>query len=466
MKKQTFALYFANRGTFPASILTSSKQEMMTALEEYGYRCILPPEETTANGAFTTTKEGMAYSGWLKDHEGEYDGVIVSLPNFGDENGVMAAMAEVKVPILIHAFPDQEGKMHYSVRRDSFCGKISVMNTLRQCGLHFTAFEPHTVSPKTLKFKKNIDDFAAVCRIVNGMRKFTVGLIGARATPFKTVRFDEIALQRLGISVETHDLSELFLRVQKINAGDPKVLEKRTRMQDYSDCSCVNTESLDQLCRLGVAIDEMIEEYGFDCIGIRCWSEIQEVLHVAPCVILSELSDRLIEACCETDACNAVIMRALRLASGKPSACMDWNNNFGEEEDKCILFHCGPTAQSFLQNKGRVTNHVLLASPGECCFGSNEGRLRSGPVTYCSAITENGNFNVYLGTGEITTDRIEEDYFGSAGVVKIDALQKKLIGIGKNGFRHHMVLSPGLFELPIREAFENYLGYKIIEIQR
>ena len=464
MEKQIFALYFANRGTFPESIIASSKREMISSLEEYGYSYILPPEDTTPNGAFTTTEEGNTYAKWLKMHDGEFDGVIISLPNFGDENGVIAAMSDVKTPILIQAFPDTEGKMDPANRRDSFCGKISVMNTLRQCGVHFTAFEPHTVFPGDKRFQKNIDDFASVCRIVKGMKKFTVGLIGARATPFKTVRFDEITLQHLGISVETHDLSELFMRVQKIRSGDSEMQEKKNRLKNYSDCSCVNEESVDMLCRLGVAIDNMIREYGFDCIGLRCWSEIQQVMHIAPCVILSKLNDRMIEACCETDACNAVIMRALRLASKKPSACMDWNNNFRDEDDKCILFHCGPTAQGFLQEKGKTTNHVLLASPGKNCFGSNEGRLSSGPVTYCSAITENGNFAVYVGEAEITDDKIDEDFFGSAGVIKIDALQQKLIGIGKNGFRHHMVLGQGLFEMPLREAFQNYLNYRIIEL--
>lgn len=464
MGKQVFALYFANRGNFPKSIIASSKKTLTAALDRYDYSYIMPPEETTVNGAFTTAAEGNQYAAWLKQNEGKYDGVILSLINFGDENGVMAAICEVKTPILIHAFPDLDGKMDPANRRDSFCGKISVMNTLRQCGVRFTVFAPHTVMPDDIRFKKNIDDFAAVCRIYKGMRKFTVGMIGARVTPFKTVRFDEITLQHLGISVETHDLSELFARIREIDENDLRVIEKNKRLQVYSDCSCVNKKSMTQLCLFSVAIDEMIDEYGFDCIGLRCWPEIEKTLSIAPCVILSELNDRMIEACCETDVCNAVIMRALRLASENPSACLDWNNNYRNEDDKCILFHCGPTAQSLMQVKGKTTNHVLLASPGNFCYGSNEGRLKSGAITYSSAITENGSLNVYIGEGRITADKIEDDFFGSAGVIEIKALQEKLISIGRNGFRHHMVLTPGSYEIPLREAFEHYLGYKIIEI--
>lgn len=464
MEKQKFALYIANRGTFPQKIIESSIQELTDSLNNSGYDYILPPKETTANGAFTTAAEGEWYAKWLKQHEGEYDGVIISLPNFGDENGAIAAMYGVTTPIFIHAFPDEEDKMDCSSRRDAFCGKISIMNTLRQCGIKFTISEPHTVSPRSVKFQKNIDDFATVCRVVKGMKKFSIGLIGARSTPFKTVRFDEITLQKLGITVETCDLSELFLRVQKLDGSHSKVIEKKKQLTGYSDCSCVTEEALDKLSCLGVAIDDMISEYRFDCIGIRCWTEIQQIINVAPCLILSELNDRMTEACCETDACNAVIMRALRLASGTPSACMDWNNNYKEEDDKCILFHCGPTANSLMKKKGKVTNHVLLAAPGKCCYGSNEGRLAGGGITYCSAITENGEFKVYIGEGKITEDAIDNRFFGSAGVVQIDSLQKKMIGIGKNGFRHHMVFTQGLYEAPMREAFVNYLGYKMIEI--
>lgn len=192
---------------------------------------------------------------------------------------------------------------------------------------------------------------------------------------------------------------------------------------------------------------------------------MQTVLGVAPCVLLSELNDRGIVASCEIDLCSAINMYSMLLASEKPTACLDWNNNYGEDPDKVILFHCGPVAQSLMAAKGRVTDHKMFAkaNPGSG-WGSNEGRIATFPMTFSNCKTENGKLTFYLGEGEFTSDPIEPEFFGCGGVAKINALQPKLIRLGQNGFRHHTAVGTGHMAKVLREAFTYYLGYEIMEI--
>lgn len=466
MKKQTFALYFGNRGFFPETLIDAARGEMTAALAKAGFGSLVMDSALTKFGAVETQDEGRRYAQWLSEHEGEYDGVILCLPNFSDENGAVYAMRDVKTPIFIQAYPDEIGKMDFEHRRDAYCGKLSIMDMFLQYNIKFTVAKPHTVHPASDAFAQNLKDFAAVCRIVNGAKRFTIGAIGARTTAFKTVRYDELALQKVGVTVDSYDLTELFTRAKAVDVTGQKLAAKKDHLKNYTNCSKVPEEKMNMLAQISVAIDDMIDEYHLDAISLRCWTEMQSELGIAPCVLLSELNDRGIAAACEMDVCNAVVMHALQLASGAPAMCLDWNNNYADDEDKCILFHCGPIAQSLMTAKGTVTDHKMFAKSGGagCGWGANEGRIAAFPMTYASGKTENGMFSVYMGEGEFTADPIEPEFFGCGGVAKIDKLQDKLLKIGKGGFRHHTAATSSHCGFAVREAFCNYLGYNIVEI--
>lgn len=465
MKKMTFALYFANRGFFPESLIAGARDEMVKAVTEAGYNYLITDENMTRYGAIETRAEGKIYANWLKQHEGQYDGIIVCLPNFGDENGGIAALQDCGVPILLQAYPDEIGKMDFEHRRDSYCGKFSFADVFHQYGVPFTMLEPHVVHPLSEVFVQNLKDFAAICRVVNGMRRFSIGAIGARTSKFKTVRYDEITLQKYGITVETFDLSELINKVQKMKDDEAKVIAKKDRLLNYTNFSCVPENKLNTLSKISVVIDNYIEEYELDCITLRCWDEMHQILGVAPCVLLSELNDRGIVASCEIDLCSAINMYAMQLASEQPTTVLDWNNNYTEDLDKVILFHCGPVAQSLMTDKGTVTDHKMFAKGNpDCGWGSNEGRIKAFPMTYSNCKTEDGKLTMYVGEGRFTDEPIEEGYFGCGGVAVIMDLQPKLIKLGQNGFRHHTSVGVGHLAKILKEAFTYYLGYDIMEI--
>ena len=48
-------------------------------------------EGATRYGAVETPKEGEIYAKFLFENKGKFDGVILCLPNFGDETGATAA---------------------------------------------------------------------------------------------------------------------------------------------------------------------------------------------------------------------------------------------------------------------------------------------------------------------------------------------------------------------------------------
>ncbi|NJD04755.1 MAG: hypothetical protein FIA99_19630 [Ruminiclostridium sp.] len=461
-----FALYFGNRGFFPESLISGARQEIKEVLQKLGYDTLIMNENATRFGAVETAEEGRKYATFLKKHTGEYDGVILSLPNFGDENGAIAALEDCGVPILIQAYPDEIGKMDFQQRRDAFCGKFSIMDVFCQYKLPFTTYMPHTVHPAAETFERHVNSFATVCLIVKKMKRFTVGAIGARTTAFKTVRFDELTLQKHGITTEALDLSELFMRVGDVKAGTDKFTTKRNRLENYTNWTGVPDEKLDMLSKVSVAIDDIINEYKLDCLALRCWIEMEKELGVAPCVLLSELNDRGFSAACELDVCNAIPMYALSLASGVPATCLDWNNNYGNDENKCILFHCGPVPQSLMTAKGKVIEHAMFAKSfgTGCGWGCNVGRIAESPMTYASSKTEEGKLIFYLDEGRFTGDPIEEGFFGCGGVAEIDSLQNKLLTIGKKGFRHHVGVTFGHVAHPVKEAFSIYLGYDLIEI--
>lgn len=463
MQKTTFALFFGNRGFFPGSLMAEAREELPRVLKAWGHEVIMLPAEATRHGAVETPREGEIYANFLRVNQGKYGGVILCLPNFGDETGAVAALQDAGTPIFVQGYPDDLDRMAPEVRRDAFCGKISIMDVFCQYGVKFSALKPHVVKPSSGQFKANIEHFDQVCRVVNGMKRMVVGAIGARTTAFKTVRIDELALQRHGITMETLDLSDVFARMKQVRSNAKTYHAKEETLRQYTSWEGVPERNLDTIVRLGVVLDDIIAEYRLDALALRCWIELQQQLGISACVLLGEMNNRGIPASCEVDIGNAIAMRALRLASEKPAICLDWNNNYAEQEDKCILFHCGSVPASYMTGRGGIADHAILAnSVGQGCgYGCHVGRIAPFPFTFGSMVTDAGRLRFYLGQGRFTEDAIPPEFFGCAGVAEIAHLQDVLLHVGRNGYRHHVSVTAGQVQTAVREALEYYLGFEV-----
>ncbi len=461
----TFAICLANRGTFPGSLFDTARKELAKALSAQGHKALMLPEGSTRHDAVGSIVEGRTYAEFLAAHRGEYDGVILSLPNFGDENGAVVALKDAGVPILVQAYPDETEKMGIHERRDAVCGKLAICNVLRQAGVPYTLTADFAVAPKSRAFADDIRRFAAICRIVKGLKNFNVGVLGARTTPFKTVRIDEIAFQRRGVNVETLDLAYVFKLMKSTDAK--AVAAKRKELEAYARRAPCCVKRIDALARLGVALDGIIRDYGLDSVAVRCWDELQTECGISPCVVMSMLNDRGFPAACETDVDNAVMMRAVGLAAGdgEPIAVFDVNNNYRGAKDKAIFFHCSAVPRGMLTGKGLVDDHPILAkSMGpDTSIGVHNGKMKPGPITVASLRTEDGKLKGFVTEGEVTSLDPGKGFFGTGFVFrKTDGDMNGLFNyMAENGYRHHVAFAHGRNSGVVRESLVKYLGYEV-----
>ncbi len=457
------AVYYGNRGFFPGEVIESARAEMKSAIEKAGFEALEMDASLTRYGAVETIAEGKQYAAFLAEHHGEYDGVVVCLPNFGDENGAYYALKDAGVPILVQAYPDEIGKMDFAHRRDAVCGKIAMCNVFRQAGIKYTLTKHFAVSPLSDEFAEDLRIFGGICRAVKGLKHFTVGAIGARTTAFKTVRVDEIAFQRKNINIETIDLSQVFTMMD--NASEEKLEAKKAHLREVSDFGNYPAIKLENIARLAVALDELIEAYALDSIAIRCWDELQKRYGIAPCVILGDLNEKGINSACELDINNAVMMKALESASDHPVMLFDVNNNYGEDRKKAILFHCGPAPKSMMKGDCHIEEHLMFKKTfGEGSgVGLNVGKIIETETTLGSMKTEDGKLWAFVTEGRLTDDPIDEAFFGCGTVFekKNGTAEDLLNYMSTEGYRHHVAIAKGNWGEAVQEALSKYLGYEI-----
>lgn len=463
-RRVTLGVIVGNRGFFPDHLVESGRKTILEVLEKAGINAILPPEDATNYGAIESLKEAKLIAELFRENRDEIDGVLVTLPNFGDERAVANALryADLNVPVLIHAFPDDATKMDINWRRDSFCGKMSACNNLHQYGIKYTLTSQHTMDPESDAFMADLQRFAGVCRVVRGMRTARLGMMGARPEAFKTVRFSEKLLDLAGISVETLDLSEIFGRIEKLADDDEAVVAKLEDISNYAQVKDVPELSLIRMAKFGVVLDGWMDDNLLDATAIQCWTSMEEYFGVVPCTLMSMSSNSLNPSACETDIVGALAMLALQLASGKPSALVDWNNNYGDDPDKGVVFHCSNLPKDvFVDDIPVMTYQEILADTvgPENSYGTIYGRVSAKPFTYLRISTDdfNGQIRAYVGEGNFTDDPV--DTFGGYGVVEVARFQELLAHICENGYEHHVTINQTNVASIIDEAFNKYLGW-------
>jgi L-fucose isomerase-like protein len=453
-----------NRDFFPDRLVTEGRADLLAVFRELDIEPVILGEEETKLGAVETWAHAKRCADLFRANRGRIDGVLVTLPNFGDEKGVADTLqlSELNVPVLVQAYPDDLGKFSVERRRDAFCGKISVCNNLRQYGIPFSLTELHTVHPATDSFKNDVRQFVSVCRVVNGLRRARLGAVGARPNAFNTTRYSEKLLQAAGVSVSTLDLSEVFGRATKMADGDARVKGKLEQIGAYADASNVPPVALARMAKLALVLEDWMEQYDLQATALQCWTSIQEHYGVNACTIMSMMSERLMPSACEVDITGVTAMYALQLASGRPSALVDWNNNYGNDPNKCVFFHCGNWAKSFLPDIVIRTAEILGTTLGEeNTYGAVAGRTPPGPVTFARVTTDDrtARIRTYVGEGRFTEDPLQT--FGSRAVVEVPNLQKLMRHICQNGFEHHAAMSGSHCAAALAEAFETYLNWDV-----
>ena len=363
MKQLSLGVIIGNRNFFPDNLVELARVEIIEVLTKMNIKPILLDSNDTKLGGVETFNDAQKCATLFKKHADEIVGVLVILPNFGDEKGVADTLklANLNVPVLIQGYPDDLNKLDVARRRDSWCGKISVCNNLYQYGIKFSLTSQHVVSPSDASFQQELKDFMAVCRVVKGLRNVRIGAIGARPTAFNTVRYSEKILQRNGISVVTCDLSEVLGKANKLTKDDSVVKERLEKISNYAKTGKTPSDALVQIAKLDVVLNDFMAENILDATAIQCWTSLQQNYGCNVCTSMSMMSENMLPSACEVDVTGTLTMYAMQLASGSPSALVDWNNNYADDENKCVLFHCGNWAKSFLPDI-EISNAPILGT--------------------------------------------------------------------------------------------------------
>ena len=380
-----FGLIVGNRGFFPDHLAASGRRDMIAALEGAGHQVVAVRIEETKFGAVETREEARRCADLFQQRRRDIDGVIVTLPNFGDERAIADTlrMADLHVPVLVQATPDTPSKMTIRDRRDSFCGKMSACNNLKQYGIPYSLTTLHTETPDSETFKKDLTWFAAVCRVVKGLRRLRIGAIGARPAAFNTVRYSETILEASGISVETVDLFDIMGRIERMKDDDPAAQAKLSAIQSYVQTAGIPANALLKMAKLGAVIDNWMRASDVTISAIQCWTAMEEYFGVVPCTVMSMMSNNLLSSACEVDIAGVVGMHALALASETPSALLDWNNNYGDDPDKAVCFHCSNLPKHFFADVRMDFQEIIAGTVGkENTFGTCVGRVKSGPMSF------------------------------------------------------------------------------------
>lgn len=462
-----FGIIIGTRAYFNSELAKDVRKQLLRTLADEGYDYVILPEDATPTGSSSieTREDGLKCAELFRQNRDRIDGIIVSLPNFGFEIGIINAIsvADLNVPILVQACDDENDKVDLDSRRDAFCGKISVCNNLYQYGIPFTDTTLHTYSIYSELLAKDINKFAGICRVVNGLRHARIGAIGARPAGFQTVRASEKLLQKSGITVVPVDLSEILGAARKIEDTDVELLKKLEEIKCYAVVPKEYSDKLVLQAKFGVAVERWIEANQIDAVAVQCWDSLEQNYGCAACVTMSMLGEKLLPAACEVDIAGAVSMYALTLAAQGQSALLDWNNNFAEDRNKCVCTHCGNFPKSFVRNDLKLgTLGVLGRTLGKVnTFGAVYGKVTKGDFTFFRISTDDtkGTIKAYLGTGEITDDPYGMD--GCIAVTKVDNLQILMKHICRNGFEHHVAMVRNDVKEILNEAIEDYLGWNL-----
>ncbi|HEX6805403.1 MAG TPA: L-fucose/L-arabinose isomerase family protein [Terriglobales bacterium] len=462
-KKMTMGLIVGNRGFFPDHLAKSGREEMLRVLNGAGMDVVALTPEESKYGAVETREESRRCAELFKKNRERIDGVIVTLPNFGEERAIADTLrlADLRVPVLIQATPDDPKKMTIAFRRDSFCGKMSACNNLRQYGIPYSVTSLHTEAPDSPEFAKDLQWFAAVCRVVNGFRNLRVGAIGARPAAFNTVRYSEKILEHNGISIETLDLSEVLGRIDRMKDNDDAAQGKLASIKKYVDSKDVPAPALIKMAKLGAVIDDWMAKAEVQISAVQCWTSLEENFGVVPCTVMSMMSEQLFSSACEVDIAGVLGMHALQLASGTPSALLDWNNNYGSDPNKAVCFHCANLPKHFFRSFKMDFQEIIAGTVGkENTFGTVVGLIKPEKMSFARFSTNDlaGKMRGYVGEGRFTDDPLNT--FGGAGVVEIPRMQKLLHYICENGFEHHVAANLSSVAGAVHEAAVRYLGWE------
>lgn len=454
----------ANRGFFSSELAAQMRGETIAAMRAQGIDVVAPEDGQTQVGCVETRQEAELVAEMFRAEK--VQGIVVGAVNFGEEQSVAHCVREaaLNVPVFIFGCQEEEALTMTTSRRDSFCGLLSIGEVLRQIDVPYSVGQRPILYPADDAFAADIDWFARVCRVVNGVRRARYGQIGARPDAFWTCRFDEKGLQRLGPTTVTLDLSEVIGGARRLADDDPAVLRLVESINDYADTSAVQPESVLKSAKLELFLRRWGADNDIDAFGIQCWTSIQANFGVCSCTTMSRFGDEGMPSACEADIMGTLSMHAAMLASDSPAGLADWNNLHNDDDELVNVWHCGVFPGAFARTPVKLGVQEIIASSGAATYEDSEATIefvaKENPLTL-TRVTQSpeGALQAVVAEGRIEDNPAET--FGAYGWCRIPNLQALYRDVLLRHFPHHVGITQGHVGNVLWEAFGNYLGASV-----
>ena len=460
-----FGVIISNRSFFPDHLVLSAREKLLERLGQWGHRTVALSPGETPMGETMTREEALRCAALFRSHADEVDGVIVCLPNFGEESAVTDAlrMSRLNVPVLIQACEDELERMDVAQRRDAYCGKLSLCASLYQSNIPYTLTERHVCALDSDAFARDVERFARVCAVVRALRGARIAQIGTRISPFRTVRSSEKLLETLGVTVETVDMAAFLARAAQVPRGD-SLARRVDALKAYARVPVgVEEQALESHARFSLALDGVLEELDCSACALACWDSVHRLYGCAPCLAMSYATEHGVPCACETDVMGALSMLALRAATGVPPTLQDWDNNYGHVADRCVNIHCSNFPAGAFDKQPELCHLDILGSVlgDQTTFGALKGRVKAGDMTYLRLSTDDrqGKVRGYLGEGAFTEEPLSS--FGGVSVCQVPRLNELMRYLAANGFEHHVAMVHGLAADALEEALVRYVGIEL-----
>lgn len=359
----------------------------------------------------------------------EVDLVIVLLGAFTGDYASAFIAEELNVPVILwapHEPPFDGGRI---------MSNALVAATMNAAALHRLGCKYHFIygDYNEERVRNEVFQYIRIYRTIKKLKNTFLGLIGYRPTSFYSSTFDETLIrQKFGIKMEEFDLSMVL---EKARAIDQSKVDKDMKHLE----STVNTESLpeghlENHCRLTMALEEFVEEQGFNALSLKCWPELGN-LKFTPCALIARFADKGFVIGCESDVDATLTMLIQKYLTDKITFMSDLIN-IDEKENTALFWHCGQAATSLKDPKSDlIMSDHPLAGQGAVF----ETTLKSGKVTIARMSKIGNAYKLFLTRGEaVPTQKVVTGVM--VNVVLEDPVLKTVYRIAEEGVPHHYAI--------------------------
>ncbi len=330
------------------------------------------------------------------------DGIFFPHCNFGSEHCVGKVASQMGKPVLIWGPRDDAPLPNGDRSRDTQCGLFATGKVLRRFNVPFTYIVNTTVDDQI--FEKGYEDFIAVCAVVKAMKNLRILQIATRPDAFWTMICNEgELLEKFGIQVFPVTMSDLVLKVEEIkkNTDTPEFKETYESAVKLIDFSKLTEEETVNIVAIKMAMKSLCLDNGCKAVAIQCWTVLQDLLHVMPCLANGLLTEEGIPTVCETDIHGAISSIIIQEASRrrKPIFFADLTVRHPENDNAELLWHCGNFPPSIIRKDQTpyVDYNFIMESH---CPGVGVWEIEHGDVTICRFDGDHGNYQLLIGEGK------------------------------------------------------------------